>query len=126
MWAGLMRRGSGPGSSAGKKSSTHVAGNVTKPELPWRRPLCEVGLEQAAWGSEGAQKTAAGTQGSKGVARARGARSRHRRTRSQGEEGAGSGRSKLLHIVGGLPNPKSKQPFNGCLLCARPWARPLR
>lgn len=121
-----MRRGSGPGSSGGEKSSTYVAGNVTKPELPWRRLLCEVGLEQAAWGSEGAQKTAAGTPGSKGVAEPGRARSRPRRTRSQGEEGAGSGRSRLLHTVGGLPNPKSKRPFTGCLLCARPWARPLR
>lgn len=47
-----------------------VAGNVTKTELPWRQQLCEVGLEQAAWGSEGAQETAAGTQGSKGMAQA--------------------------------------------------------
>ena len=131
MWAGLIRRGSDPGSSRGEKSSTHRGRECDK-----TRAVAGIGCcAKQTYSREPeavrvVRKLLQGPRGANAWPKPGDTResSRHGRTQREGD-----GRkeavetSRLLRMVdGGLPTPKWKQPFNECLLHARPWTRPLR
>lgn len=69
--AGLMPRGSDPGSSGGEKSATHSGWECDKTRASRASAAVGSGPGAGSWGSEGAQEMAGGTQGSRGMAQAR-------------------------------------------------------